>query len=1461
MGGKSSGGSSGGYETQDSLQSTSIVQVLDAVSEGPIFGFPDADPLKCVYLDDVPIHEPDGSENYTVKAPGVAWVLGTQQQTYISGFPDAVAEITSGYPLEIKHADPHSFIVTDANVDRVRIRFYTPQLEQQNDQGDIVAADLELLVEGKDSTSGSTFKTLANGNQVLHLKKCTSKYEWSQDYLLSSIGPTAPWTFRITRVTPDSTSSKLLNKSGIESYTQISDLKLAYPNTAIVALQADAQQFSGIPSRGYLLKGLIVQVPSNYDPETRVYSGDWDGSFKAAWTDNPAWCYYDLLTNERYGLGRWVKPPMVDKWGLYAIGQYCDELVDDGFGGKEPRFACNLYVQSQEEAYRVINNMASIFRGMTYYAAGAVFTSQDKPTAPSFLFTPANVINGEFHYQGTASRARHNVALVTWNDPSNNYKQAVEYVEDHDDIAARGFIYETRITAFGCTSRGQAHRLGAWTLYTERFEDEIESHTAGLEGATIRPGDVYATMDPRRLQTLAGGRLKESLPALLALDRDLTVDVDGATVSVTLPDGTVEEKAVLGMDGRNLQTAPFSQAPLAGAVWMLKNATEEPELWRCINVTEATTTTFKVQGMRYYPGKYGYIEDGLPLGNNPTPSPTPGTAATPTNLALSESYYAAATGTKIRLTASWDQMSGAVNYIVAWKAPNADWTTDATATLNSAVLQDVTPGPWQVRVSAKDANGHVSPAATASLTVEGKKTAPDDVTNFTATPQDASIQFKWNGVSNADLNYYEIRKGSWDSGTAVASQIKGTAFVYQTADVGAAYFIKAVDTSGNWSVNAAQATLSSDPWDDFLIPSEKKDRKADRDRLQAEKATLDAQADAANVGRTAYDNALAALETYLGGLTGTGGWSSATHDWTDYATIYSLGTGGGSAMQSAFLTAQLNRDALVNAINGADGDDDTLTIPKKQALAQQWAAILQVQTSLDTIASAIGITTEKTAYDSAVSAVPTFFSAHQTPKIWTDLTGPTYLGSGGGATLRGLIAAIYAKAQALQNAISNQAIILANQALAAAPKIVSALVALPNASYPQNQLVYLIAAWTDTAGICGTAGKVFQRGLYRADLTNSVWSWSRDGITASMIVDQLIAGQISAGVIGAQELAAVIALASIIQSTNYQTGTAGTGPVGFYLGPPKTVTLKDGTTLLNCAFELGGNASIGGFQASVVAQGAVHDSLDITSSTTWTCPDGMKLATVTLCAAGGGGHTSGGGGGGGETVQATIKPTPGTTYTIHIPGASSAATDGGDAWMLPQGQTWQGDWISSTSYAVGNVVCLSGVYYRCTVAHSAQQPPNTSYWAVCTDVCVVARGGKGAATGGNGADGGANPGSGVAKATAADAPVPATVVPISNVRSRSIRIRGAAGGAGANAGYLCSNGGICADNAGGDGYAVTSAHTDAGAGGGASALGVGGDGSLAGSNASSPPAGEYGGGGGGGKGAAGGAQGKAVLWW
>lgn len=1461
MGGKSSGGSSGGSEASDTLQSESVVRVLDAVSEGPIFGFPNEDPLECIYLDDVPIHELDGSANFTVVDPGVAWNLGTQQQSPLYNFPDAVSEISNGYPLEIRHAEPHSFTITDSNVDRVQIRFSVPQLEQQNDNGDIVGTSVELLIEGKDSSSGSVFKTLPKGDQILENQKCTSEYEWSQDYLLSDIGPTAPWTFRITRVTEDSTSAKLANKTEIKSYTQIIDLKLAYPNTAIIALQADAKQFSGIPSRGYLLKGLIVQIPSNYDPDTRTYTGDWDGSFKPGWTDNPAWCYYDLLTNERYGLGRWVKPSMVDKWGLYAIGQYCDELVDDGFGGKEPRFACNLYIQSQEEAYRVINNMASIFRGMTYYAAGAVFTSQDRPTDPSFVFNPTNVINGEFHYQGTASRARHNVALVTWDNPANNYKQEVEYVEDHDDIVERGFIYETRITAFGCTSRGMAHRLGAWTIYTERFEDEIESHTCGLVGATVRPGDVYATMDPRRLKNLAGGRVKEVWGDQLLLDRDLSVDVDGATVVVTMPDGTVEERAVLALaDGRHLQTMPFSEAPRPGAVWMLKTTSEEPELWRCINVSEETQTTFKVQGMRYYPGKYGYIEDGLPLGNNPTPNPTPTTAATPTNLVLSESYCSAATGTKVRLTASWDQMSGAVGYVVAWKAPNADWTSDAVVTGNSAQLQDVTPGAWQVRVASKDAKGHVSPSAMASLTVEGKQTPPDDVTGFTATPQDASIQFAWTGVSNADLNYYEIHKSSW-TGALVASQIKGTSFVYQTADVLADYYIKAVDTSGNWSVNAVKATLSSDPWDDFLIPSEKAARKADRDRLTAEKPSLDTQADAAGVSRTAYDAAIAALEAYLGGLTGTGGWSSSTHDWTDYATIYYLGSGGGNSMAAAFQTAQLDRDALAGAIGIVPSNDDILTIAQKIALAQQWAAILQVQTSLDSIATSIGITTEKTAYDSAISAVPTFFYSHQTPKVWTDLTGPTALGSGGGATLRGLLVAIAAKAQALQNAISNQAITLANQAIAAAPKMISALVALPNANYPQNQLVYLIAPWTDTSGIIGTAGKVYQRGIYRADLTASVWSWSRDGITASMIVDQLIAGQISAGIIGAQELAAVIALASIIESTNYQTGSSGTGPVGFYLGPPKNVTLKDGSTLANCAFELGGNASIGGFQASVVAQGAVHDSLDVTSTTTWTCPDGMKLATITLCAAGGGGHTSGGGGGGGETVQAAIKPTPGTIYTIHIPTASAAETDGGDAWMLPQGQTWKGDWASGTSYSVNDVVAVGTTYYRCTAANSAQQPPNASYWAVCTDVCVVARGGKAADSSSNGGSGGNNLNSGSISSTTSSPVQPATVIPVSSVRTRSIRIPGAGGGAGTVTGYICSSGGTCAENVGGTGYAVTAQHTDAGAGGGASALGKGGNGSLAGANASSPAAGEYGGGGGGGKGAAGGAQGKAVLWW
>ena len=381
--------------------------------------------------------------------------------------------------------------------------------------------------------------------------KASSRYQRQVRVALPAGG--APWSIRVTRLTADSASAYLQNESWWDNITEVVDEKLRYPFTALVAMSIDAQQFGQIPARAYDVKLLRVQVPVNYDPLTRVYTGSWDGTFKTAWTDNPAWCLYDLLTNTRYGLGAFVGTG-VDKWSLYQIAQYCDELVPDGTGGQEPRFTCNVLIGSKAEAFKVVNDLASVFRGMVYWASGTITPVQDAPRDPVALFAPANVIDGQFNYSGSSSKVRHTACLVTWNDPADLCKQKVEYVEDRAGIERYGLVM-TDVAAFGCTSRSQAHRVGKWLLYSERLQTDAVQFKAGMDAAVIHPGDIIKVADPGRAGVRFGGRVRSATTSAVTLDTRLSlIGGETYTLSTLKATGAVQDAVVTEASRRNLLT-------------------------------------------------------------------------------------------------------------------------------------------------------------------------------------------------------------------------------------------------------------------------------------------------------------------------------------------------------------------------------------------------------------------------------------------------------------------------------------------------------------------------------------------------------------------------------------------------------------------------------------------------------------------------------------------------------------------------------------------------------------------------------------------------------------------------------------------------------------------------------------------------------------------------------------------
>ena len=494
-------GSKGGesrtpIEAPDSLNSTAIARIVDIWSEGEIEGPPSDNPLKDVYLDETPVMNADGTLNFA--NVHLDWRPGTPNQSYLPGFPSVQSEI--GVGVELQQATPWVRAVTNTALTAIKLRLSTPALSKTNNtNGDISGYRVDYAIDI--STDGGPYvEKMWNAFSG----KTTSTFE--RTHRLDLPPATSGWNIRVRRITPNASNSYTQDKLYVQSITEIIDAKLRYPYTALCGIALDSAQFRQIPRRAYRLKGRILKVPTNYNPTTRVYTGVWDGTFKLAWTNNPAWVYYDLATNDRYGLGKRVPESRIDKWSLYKIAQYCDEMVPDGKGGTEPRFACNVYLQRAADAYKVMKDLASVFRGISYWAGGAVVALADQPEDPVYTYTNANVKDGKFVYNGTGRRARHTVAMVAWSNPNQFGRAEVEPVIDEDGIAIYG-IHQTNVTAFGCTSQGQAQRVGNWLLMTEQADTDAVTFTPGKDAALVAPGKVVRVVDADRAGRRIGGRV------------------------------------------------------------------------------------------------------------------------------------------------------------------------------------------------------------------------------------------------------------------------------------------------------------------------------------------------------------------------------------------------------------------------------------------------------------------------------------------------------------------------------------------------------------------------------------------------------------------------------------------------------------------------------------------------------------------------------------------------------------------------------------------------------------------------------------------------------------------------------------------------------------------------------------------------------------------------------------------
>lgn len=802
-GGKGGGGGGGAarapVEAPDSIRSKQFARVVDLISEGEIGGL--ADSAKSVYLDNTPLQNPDGSYNFG--GVSINGVQGTQSQSYLPGFPSVESEFPVGTKVEQDVSVTRT--ITNANVDKVRVTLGIPQLTEQNPTtGDISGSQVHIEIDVQANGGGFviTVGDIISG-------KTTSRYQRAYEIPLTG---SAPFDIRVRRMTPDSISVSVVDDVYWDSYTEIIDSKLAYPNSALVALEIDAAQFNSIPTRGYDCFGIKCQIPVNYDPMSRTYAGTWDGTFYTAWTDNPAWCFYDLLTNERYGLGEYVDAAQVDKWALFTIGQYCDEVVPDGFGGFEPRFTCNLYLQTRNEAHRVLANMASIFRGMIYWGAGAIVPTADTPTDPVAMFNKANVVGGKFRYQGTARNTRHTVALVGWNDPADGYRQKIEYVEDREGIERYGVI-ETDIAAFGCTSRGQAHRMGKWILFTERGETETVTFNAGLDGVLVAPGDIILTQDAARAGKRFGGRTVSATVSAVTIDSAVTLE-GGKTYSlaVVTPAGEVISSPVTNGPGPTtvLFVSPdLSAAPQADAIWVLIASDLSPEFWRVISVAESDKTQVEVTALKYDSTKYVAVEQGIFL----EPPPTSAVMLRPpgvTNLKATESLHQLGPGVVgNRVTLSWTGSTG--RYRVNYRSDLTNWVNLPETTSQTIELDGLTPDIYTFSVFQISAIGIHSPTNSLRQDIYGKLSPPANVTGFTVIKSNGVAMARWDEHADLDVRiggFIDVRHQAvmtgavWNNGVLMNS-FDGGAVSGVLPLVTGTYLAKAVDSSGKYSEDAA----------------------------------------------------------------------------------------------------------------------------------------------------------------------------------------------------------------------------------------------------------------------------------------------------------------------------------------------------------------------------------------------------------------------------------------------------------------------------------------------------------------------------------------------------------------------------------------------------------------------------------------------------------------------------------
>jgi predicted phage tail protein len=815
-GGRGKGDGGGGrtpIEQDDSLSSEQFANVLDLLCEGEIEGFDDG--AKSIFLEDTPLQNADGSFNFDNFA--VASVNGTQGQSPI---PDATGGIQTerSVNVEVTKAAPVTRTITNSEIDRIRLTISLPSLQEVTDKGDIIGHSVQIKIQIQYDGGGynDVVSDTISG-------KSSSRYQ--RDYLVPLTG-SFPVDVRVVRVSADETTSKKVSSTFFTSFTEIQTEKLAYPNSALVGLRFSSKQFQNIPRRKYLIRGTKVRIPSNGTVDTTThlgritYSGLFDGTLSAAtWTSDPAWCLFDLLTDTRYGCG--VPEASLDLFDFYEISRYCSELVDDGKGGQEPRFSLNLLLNTRNEVYNVIQQLTSIFRGISYYGAGSLVLRQDKPADSQYLLGPSNVVDGLFTYSGTAEKARHTCATVAWQSYDTLGEVEYEYVEDHDAVAKYGIVNKD-VKAIGCYSQGQAHRLGKWLLTSERLLSETVSFAVSIDaGIAVTPGIVIDIADPLRAGTRRSGRVSSATTTVVTIDSDTDLSVNlsnSPTLSVLLPTGLVETKTISSISGTAITVSEaFSQAPQAQAIYLIQTSDIQSQQYRVVSVAEGGDGTVGVTAVAYNESIYANVEQDIELTTRDI-SNLSTTPNAPEGLSGTEFLYEEGQTVHTGFDLSWQHDRLNVNeFTVKYKIDDDNFTEINTSN-PSVTLRALRSGTLTAQIRAKNYLGKQSSTASATFELVGKTAVPGDVQNLSIEAISAnSARLRWDKTVDLDvkvnglvhIKHSNLTDGTatWPNSVDLIPAVAGNSTEAIVPLVAGEIFAKFEDDLGNKSTNATSVIV------------------------------------------------------------------------------------------------------------------------------------------------------------------------------------------------------------------------------------------------------------------------------------------------------------------------------------------------------------------------------------------------------------------------------------------------------------------------------------------------------------------------------------------------------------------------------------------------------------------------------------------------------------------------------